>query len=308
VSSLRYDCGAALKSLKEVRDAECLAVLARTSLDSLVHSRIAAEKAGWIAPGEDFLSLGTLKDALHSVGFVKGLNVVTEVRHPYEPRSELMDSLVMAPPGVIVDSVIEMVNEWSWFGRDSEVSQVILDQNAFLSCEKELLQVGVPYRLVHSSTAVSERVKLSERGDVLLLEKGSNPVGWSELRAFPAMAKSGYFGRITKPDFPMDVSARRAVWLSFLPSDDHSGSLSSILLVLADLGLDLSFIRSFPVLAGGHGFHTVFSLGPGQNDFESVVQEALGPDVEVRITGQFVVPSQYEPPPTTLEPVWDSLW
>jgi hypothetical protein len=283
-------------------------LLAKTSLDSSVHSRIAAEKAGWISPREDFLSMGLLHDALHSVGFVEGLTVVTEVRHPYEPRPELLDSLVMAPPGVVVDSVIEVVNEWSWFGRDREVSQVILDQNAFLSCEQELLQIGLPYRLVHSSTGIPDRVRLSQRGDILILEKGSNPVGWNEIQTFPIVAKSGYYGRISKTETPRDNNSQRVVWLSFLPSDDQAGSLSSILRILADLGLDLSYIRSFPVLAGGHGFHTVFSLGPGKHDFEEVVRDALGSDVEVRITGQFAVTPEFRQHPKTLKPVWSSLW
>lgn len=283
-------------------------MLAKTSLDSFVHSRIAAETAGWIAPREDFLSLGLLKDALHSVGFVEGLTCVTEIGHPYEPRSELMDSLVMAPPGVLVDSIIEVVNEWSWFGRDREISQVILDQNAFLSCEQELLQLGLPYRLVHSSTAIPERVRLSQRGDVLMLEKGSDPFGWNEIQTFPKVAKSGYFGRISKKETSVHIDAQRVVWLSFLPSEDQAGSLSSILRTLADLGLDLSYIRSFPVVAGGHGFHTVFSLGPGQHDFEEVVQDALGPDVEVRMTGLFPTSPQSTQLPTTLKPVWASLW
>ena len=279
-------------------------MLGRTSSESAIHARDATFSAGWLGDEPDLLDLGNLGEALHSIGYTPGLSLVVNIRHPFEPRAELMDALLAAPKGVFLRAVIPYARQWAWFEQGDEVDEVILDEVAYIDCGDYLQMAGIPFRLVHSSMSVTERIRLANRNTALLLEYGNAVRQWRKSERLAEISRTTFYGQLSGGDVPQALADLSCIWLSFMPSHDRPGSLSAVLANLANAGLDLAYIRSLQTLQGRHVFHTAFRIGSDDPDLQEVLAVANKEGTRMRLLARFSVEVLSDAPMATVEPIW----
>lgn len=279
-------------------------MLGRASDESAIHARAAARVAGWLGDEPDLLDLGSLGEALHSVGHLRGLSVVANLGHPFEPRPELMDALLASPKGVYLRAAIPYSRQWTWFEQGDGVEEVILDEVAYSDCIDFLQMSGIPFRLVHSSMSVAARTRLANRDTALLLEHGNTVKRWRRSERFADITQTTFYGRISGGDLPDKLADPTCVWLCFMPPHDRPGSLSGVLANLAAAGLDLAHIRSLQTPEGRHVFHTAFRIGSDGPDLQEVLDAANNEGTQMRLLAQFSVETPFDAKMATVEPIW----
>lgn len=233
-------------------------MIGRCDQESAEHAELAARSGNWGVDDLPLLQLGSLDAALHNVAYVGGLDAVVRLGRPLQPKAELEEALLAAPPGIAISAAVEVTTEWTWVARTSSVTSLLVDDVAYQDCRSTLETLGVPFRVISAQTPMIERIALAGIDGSLLIERDLIPTGWQQTGAGVQWNKRIWFGRCTQIADGFTLDRPQVLWVAFAPVEDHRGSLADVLGLLGEVGFDLVHLRSLEMGSGQHIFFSAF--------------------------------------------------
>lgn len=234
-------------------------MLGRSTRDSGPLTRSAATQAGWQRDDLDLLDLGTTSATLSTVGSIRGLGAVVHIGHPAQPDPDLERTLLQSPVGVLLTAAVTVPSQWVWVGtRATAGAHTVVDEAGMRDCRHRLRAMGVHPQLVPTSTEMADRVALAGVDGALVVERSRVPAGFVELAGSETLSGEKIWYALATAPQTAALSSPSQVWLAFGPTDDHRGSLQSMLDIIASAGFDLQHLRSQSANDGPHVFFCAF--------------------------------------------------
>lgn len=278
-------------------------MLGRSSRESGVLTRAAAQLGGWDSEDIDLLDLGSLTATLSTISGIDDLGAVIHIGHPAQPLPEVGQALLESAFGIVITDAVAVPPEWVLVGpRPGASGAVVVDEAGMRDTRRVLRSLGLAPRLVGTATSVAERIAMAGPDGTLVIERSRVPAGWVELAGSPRLAGEPLWYGLARVRREVTFQARSQVWLAFGPSDDHLGSLGQTLGVIRDHGVDLNHLRSQRTASGPHAFYTSFQL---DNDGALAPLLAQLDERGVRNRVLAAIPGTgFQPGPQTVTPQW----
>lgn len=297
-------------------------MLGRVERESPVHAALAAALGGWSATDpldagswdsapasdEELLDLGGLTDTLATIAVMGDLAAVVQIGNPAAPEPVIEDYLLRGPANLMVVAAEAVPAQWVWVGGAGGV--VVVDEAGLRDCREHLRNLGNPLRLVPAQATVAERMAAAGPDGSMVIERDRAPQNWTLIAEPEEITGSAllWYGLIDSYESLPQFDDVAQVWLAFGPSGDYRGSLRETLGEFANLGLDLTHLRSQREASGPdgeprpHHFFTAFSC-PNSAVLQALITALHKNQVRHRVLA--IIPGQnFQPEPLGLTPRW----
>jgi len=297
-------------------------VLGRVERESPVHAALAAALGGWSATdpaeagtwdsaptnGEELLDLGGLTDTLATVAVMGDLAAVVQIGNPAAPDPLIEDYLLRGPANLMVTAAAAVPAQWVWVGGASGV--IVVDEAGLRDCREYLRNLGNPLRLVPAQASIADRMAAAGPDGSMVIERDRAPLGWEQVPGSDEISESPllWYGLVDSCEGIPQFDAEAQIWLAFGPSGDYRGSLRETLGEFANLGLDLSHLRSQREPTGDdgkprpHHFFSAFTC-PNSTVLTELITALQTNQVQYRVLAA-IPGANLHPEPLGLTPRW----
>lgn len=282
--------------------------LGRVAGDSGIHSLAASDVAGWLIDGDLVPESGSLRQVLHTAGYIHDFAAIVRIGDPLQPRQDLEIALLEAPQGVRLVAVSSCQSQWAWAAETEGVqSTVILDEDAFQDCRSVIEELGLLPHVVPTAMTLADRTKLASRGSSIVVEKSRIPKGWLELPGTESfqVAEPVWFGLVQHAKKPQELEAGSVAWLAFTPSVERAGSLRDVLGAFVECHIDLKHLHSFRRVDGSYAFSCTFRVDSEWSG-RDILQALSEQGINHRLLAAFMS-GDAEPASQLLAPQWDGV-
>lgn len=280
-------------------------MLGRGERESGVHTRLAAQAAGWEVDGPELLVLGSTSAMLGAVATLADLSAVVHIGHPAQPVQKLEHTLLSGPRPLFISGAVATPSTWTIAAATpGPRSTVVLDETALRDCRNALEVLGFTPHLVPTGTSVERRIAIAGAEAAVVLEQERVPEGFVELAGPEKLGIEGpiWYGLVEAHEGLPTFAGEHQIWLAVGPPEDYRGSLRDTLGILTDAGINLQHIRSATNASGPHVFFSSFLC----DDSEQLVRlhDALDAKrIRHRVLAAIAL-NGATPSPVQTHPVW----
>lgn len=256
----------------------------RTLAYEAIHSPRAVQRGaralGW-SGSEFFVSMPDLDTLVSTMDTVPDLDGAIRIGAVKRPRTDLLRALYDSRGTTMVTRVTQIPSPWVWRRTgDGAVTGIVVRQHAYWDVHEFLTGQGLAVRVAPSSATTEELLlAAAEIGSVLV--DVEEPLE-GELLAEPVELGSTVTIGLLERSMPAQATY---FWLALRPEQERPGVLADALTRLAEVGIDLDFLRSDDLDDGRHCFYLGFrGTVEGVDRLGSLLAE-IG--MRVRVLGAF---------------------